>query len=68
MAKYFFLGCNVLRNFHIFFHAFLLFVITSCLFLCFKNIFLIFFSIQVNIFLVFLDHFDALILKLIFKK
>jgi len=41
-----------------------------CLFLCFKNIFeknLIFLFcslLQINIFLVFLDHFDELILKI----
>jgi len=30
--------------------------------------FFIFFLLQINIFLVFLDHFDVLILKIIFKK
>jgi hypothetical protein len=45
-----------------------------CLFLCFKNIFkkikiFYFFSLlQINIFLVFLDHFDTLITKIIFKN
>jgi len=29
---------------------------------------ILFFLLQINIFLVFLDHFDALILKIIFKK
>jgi len=43
-----------------------------CLFLCFKSVFkknnfFIFSLLQINIFL-FSDHFDALILKLIFKK
>jgi hypothetical protein len=48
--------------------------IKNCLFLLFKNVFkkfkfyLFFYLLQINIFLVFLDHFDALISKIIFKK
>jgi hypothetical protein len=39
------------------------------LFLCFKNIFKnLIFLIQINIFLVFSDDFDMLILKIIFEK
>jgi hypothetical protein len=46
----------------------------SCLFLCFKNVFekikyFLFFSLlQINIFLVFSDHFDVLMSKIIFKN
>ena len=32
------------------------------------NFFLFFYLLQINMFLVFLDYFDALILKIIFKK
>jgi hypothetical protein len=45
-----------------------------CLFLYLKNIFekikifLFFFLLQFNIFLLFLDHFNKLISKIIFKK
>ena len=48
----------------------------SCLFFCFKNDFknnlkkfiFIFFLFQINIVLIFPDHFDMLMLKIIFKK
>ena len=45
-----------------------------CLFLYFKSAFkknknfLFFFLLQINIFFMFLDHFDALVSKIIFKK
>ena len=49
-------------------------LIHSCSFLHFKNvflkikIFLFFYLLQINIFLVFLNHFDVLISKIIFFK
>jgi hypothetical protein len=53
---------------------FSLFQKQHCLFLCFKSPFeklkfyLFIFLFQINIFLVFSNHFDVLILKIIFKK
>jgi len=46
----------------------------SCLFLCFKNAFekykkfYFYFLLQINIYLMFLDYFDVLILKIILKN
>jgi len=50
-----------------------IYYIHYCLFLYFKNVFekiylFIYLLLQINIFLMFLDYFDALISNMIFKK
>jgi hypothetical protein len=48
-------------------HVLFVFAFQKC-FLKKLKLFLFFYLLQINIFLVFLDHFDALISKIIFKN